>query len=163
MRVAVGDFYRRIMRTRVLALAICTTAVLLSSCTTGAAEPLPSGVATRADTVQADLDGLIGSGAVGALATLTDNGTIVLAAGTTDLTTPMPTDPPQHVRVGSITKTFTAAVVLQLVAEGKVELDRPVDMYLPGLLTGDGIDGRVITVRQILGHRSGLPDRKSVV
>lgn len=158
MRVAVGDFYRRIMRTRVLALAICTTAVLLSSCTTGAAEPLPSGVATRADTVQADLDGLIGSGAVGALATLTDNGTIVLAAGTTDLTTPMPTDPPQHVRVGSITKTFTAAVVLQLVAEGKVELDRPVDMYLPGLLTGDGIDGRVITVRQILGHRSGLPE-----
>ncbi|MET9212136.1 MULTISPECIES: serine hydrolase domain-containing protein [unclassified Nocardia] len=146
------------MRTRVLALAICTTAVLLSSCTTGAAEPLPSGVATRADTVQADLDGLIGSGAVGALATLTDNGTIVLAAGTTDLTTPMPTDPPQHVRVGSITKTFTAAVVLQLVAEGKVELDRPVDMYLPGLLTGDGIDGRVITVRQILGHRSGLPE-----
>ncbi|MFD3508549.1 serine hydrolase domain-containing protein [Nocardia sp. NPDC058666] len=64
-------------------------------------------------------------------------------------------------RVGSITKTFAAAMVLQLVAEGRVELDRPVDTYLPGLLTGDGVDGKVITVRQILSHHSGLPEPQS--
>ncbi|MFI8972065.1 serine hydrolase domain-containing protein [Nocardia asteroides] len=151
------------MRTRVLVLSICTVAVSLSSCMTGAAEPPPasSGVVARADTVRGDLDALVRSGAVGALATLTDGGaTSVVAAGLADLAagTPMAAEPVQHVRVGSITKSFTAAVVLQLVAEGRVELDSPVDRYLPGLLTGDGIDGRAITVRQILGHRSGLPE-----
>ncbi|GAA3081220.1 hypothetical protein GCM10020254_27000 [Streptomyces goshikiensis] len=37
-------------------------------------------------------------------------------------------------RAGSVTKTFTAAVVLQLAAEGRVDLDGPVQRYLPGLL-----------------------------
>lgn len=163
MWVAAGDFYRRIMRTRVLVLSIGTAAVLLSACATSAAEPVPapSGVHARADIVRGDLDGLIRAGAVGALATLTDNGvTTVLAAGNADLAAgrPMPVDPAQHVRVGSVTKSFTAAVVLQLAAEGRVDLDRPIETYLPGLLTGDGVDGRVITVRQLLGHRSGLPE-----
>ncbi|MEE1781973.1 serine hydrolase, partial [Streptomyces sp. SP17BM10] len=47
---------------------------------------------------------------------------------------------------------------LQLVAEGKIDLDTSVDTYLPGLLRGDGIDGRNITVRQLLQHTSGLPE-----
>ncbi|MFJ6776261.1 serine hydrolase domain-containing protein, partial [Kitasatospora sp. NPDC091257] len=59
---------------------------------------------------------------------------------------------------GSNTKTFTAVVVLQLVAEGKIGLDSPVETYLPGLLRGDGIDGHDITVRQLLQHTSGLPE-----
>ena len=63
-----------------------------------------------------------------------------------------------HVRIGSNTKTFTAVVVLQLVGEGRVGLDEPVETYLPGLVRGDGIDGRRITVRQLLQHTSGLPD-----
>jgi D-alanyl-D-alanine carboxypeptidase len=63
-----------------------------------------------------------------------------------------------QVRIGSNTKVFTAVVVLQLVGEGKVSLDAPVDTYLPGLLRGDGIDGRTITVRQLLQHTSGLPN-----
>ncbi|QCX77220.1 D-alanyl-D-alanine carboxypeptidase precursor [Streptomyces sp. YIM 121038] len=60
-----------------------------------------------------------------------------------------------RIRVGSTAKTFTV-VVLQLVAEGKVGLDAPVETYLPGLLRGDGIDGHNITVRQLLQHTSGL-------
>lgn len=63
-----------------------------------------------------------------------------------------------YVRIGSNTKTFTAVTVLQLVGEGKVKLDAPVETYLPGLLRGDGIDGRRITVRQLLQHTSGLPE-----
>ena len=63
-----------------------------------------------------------------------------------------------HVRIGSNTKTFVAVVVLQLVEEGKINLDDPVDTHLPGLLTGDGIDGTKITVRQLLQHTSGLPE-----
>ncbi|PWK80856.1 beta-lactamase [Lentzea atacamensis] len=53
-------------------------------------------------------------------------------------------------RAGSIAKTFTATVVLQLAGEGAVSLDAPVDRYLPGL-----VDQR-ITVRQLLQMTSGL-------
>lgn len=60
-----------------------------------------------------------------------------------------------HFRIGSQTKTFTAAVVLQLVDEGRVRLDAPIERYLPGVVTGT-YDGEVITVRQLLQHTSGL-------
>lgn len=52
---------------------------------------------------------------------------------------------------GSVAKTFTATAVLQLVAEGKIELDAPVAGHLPDL----GLDER-ITVRMLLRHTSGL-------
>ncbi|MFE3316918.1 serine hydrolase domain-containing protein [Nocardia sp. NPDC059195] len=56
-----------------------------------------------------------------------------------------------HVRIASNTKTFTAALVLQLVAEGKIELDVPATDYLPEF----GLDKR-ITVRMLLQHTSGI-------
>ncbi|MFJ3163126.1 serine hydrolase domain-containing protein [Streptomyces kanasensis] len=56
-----------------------------------------------------------------------------------------------HVRIGSNTKTFTATLVLQLVAEGRIGLDAPVADHLPGF----GLDRR-ITVRMLLQHTSGL-------
>ncbi|WP_245720235.1 serine hydrolase domain-containing protein [Nocardia uniformis] len=151
------------MRIRAFALPICTAAVLLVGCATSPVEPasVPLVAVDRADTVRGDLDAVVDAGAVGAIATLTENGaTTVVTSGLADITagTPIPTDPPQYVRVGSLTKTFTAAIVLQLVAEDRIVLDQSIDTYLPGLLAGDGVDGRAITVRQILGHRSGLPD-----
>jgi D-alanyl-D-alanine carboxypeptidase len=54
-------------------------------------------------------------------------------------------------RVGSVTKTITATVVLQLVADGKVGLDAPAADYLPQY----GLDRR-ITVRMLLQHTSGV-------
>ncbi len=128
--------------------------------TTTESTPTPVPVA-RVDAVRGDLDALIEAGAVGVIATVTDHGqSVTLTAGAANAETgqPIPTDPPQHVRVGSIAKSFVAALVLHLVDAGRVDLDAPVDTYLPGVLTGDGIDGRVITVRQILQHRSGLPE-----
>jgi D-alanyl-D-alanine carboxypeptidase len=56
-----------------------------------------------------------------------------------------------HFRIGSNTKTFVATVVLQLVAEGRIGLDTPVDDYLPEF----GLDRR-ITVRMLLQHTSGV-------
>lgn len=56
-----------------------------------------------------------------------------------------------HFRIGSNTKTFTAALVLRLVAEGRIALDAPVAGYLPEF----GLDGR-ITVRMLLQHTSGV-------
>ena len=55
-------------------------------------------------------------------------------------------------RVASITKSFVATIVLQLVAEGKLRLDDTVERWLPGLVP----DGRAITIRELLDHTSGL-------
>jgi D-alanyl-D-alanine carboxypeptidase len=55
-------------------------------------------------------------------------------------------------RVGSVTKTFTAAVVLQLVDEGALSLDDTLEDHLPGVVPR----GEEITIRQLLLHRSGL-------
>lgn len=59
-------------------------------------------------------------------------------------------------RVASTTKTFTAVVVLQLVAEHKLSLDDTVDHWLPGVVSGHGNDGRLITVRDLLQQTSGI-------
>lgn len=56
-----------------------------------------------------------------------------------------------HVRIGSVTKTFTATVMLRLAAEGKVGLDTPVADYLP-----EFAPDRRITVRMLLQHTSGV-------
>ncbi|WP_344961621.1 serine hydrolase domain-containing protein [Streptomyces thioluteus] len=98
--------------------------------------------------------------APGALASVSDGKgnfrTYTAGVGDRDTHAKMPRD--GQVRIGSVTKTFTAVVVLQLVGEGKISLDEPVDEYLPGLVRGKGIDGGRITVRQLLQHTSGLPD-----
>ncbi|MGW2021766.1 serine hydrolase domain-containing protein [Streptomyces decoyicus] len=79
-------------------------------------------------------------------------------SGVADLRTGAKVPADGQVRAGSNTKTFTATVVLQLVGEGKVTLDAPIEKYLPNLVRGEGIDGRRITVRQLLQHTSGLPN-----
>ncbi|MBU2669768.1 beta-lactamase family protein [Actinoplanes bogorensis] len=63
-----------------------------------------------------------------------------------------------HFRIGSFTKTYVSATLLQLVGEGRLSLDDKVDRWLPGLVRGNGNDGRQITVRQLLQQTSGLPD-----
>jgi D-alanyl-D-alanine carboxypeptidase len=92
-------------------------------------------------------------GAPGALARVQDrHGRTVIRSGVGDVRTGAPVPADGHWRMGSITKPFVATVVLQLVGEGEIELDAPVDRYLPGLVSRD------ITVRHLLQHTSGLPD-----
>lgn len=93
-------------------------------------------------------------GAPGAMARIDDNGTVHrLVEGLADRATRRTISTNDRFRVGSITKTFSAVVLLQLVDEGRLKLDTSVNSYLPGLLP----DNR-ITVRHILSHRSGLYD-----
>jgi D-alanyl-D-alanine carboxypeptidase len=80
------------------------------------------------------------------------------AAGYSDVDTREGFAPQTHIRAASITKTFVAAAVLQLVAEGKIDLDTSVETYLPGRIRGEDIDPKAITVRQLLRHQSGLPE-----
>jgi peptidoglycan/LPS O-acetylase OafA/YrhL/CubicO group peptidase (beta-lactamase class C family) len=76
------------------------------------------------------------------------------AGGLADRDTGAAMEPDVLVRIGSLSKMFTAVVVLQLVEEGKLDLDAPVATWLPDLLP----DGGSITVRQLLQHTSGLYD-----
>ncbi|MFD7522807.1 serine hydrolase domain-containing protein [Paenibacillus chitinolyticus] len=78
------------------------------------------------------------------------------AKGTASYEIPRPVQPDFSFRIGSITKTFTAAVVLQLAEERQLNLDDSVEKWLPGVVQGNGYDGNKITIRQLLNHTSGL-------
>lgn len=77
------------------------------------------------------------------------------AAGTAELGSTRPITADMRHRVGSVTKTFTAAAVLQQVESGRIELDAPVSRYLDLVA---GARGRAITVRMLLNHTSGLAE-----
>ena len=87
------------------------------------------------------------------------------AAGVADVATGRPVTADMRHRVGSITKTFTAAAVLQQVQGGQIALDSPIGRYLPRLVPGER--GNAITVRMLINHtsgwgqtaRSGAPER----
>ena len=120
----------------------------------------PAPTAGSSAMVQKQLDQLVGRGFPAALASVTHpDGThedFVAGVGNIETGGEVPVD--GEVRIGSNTKMFTAVTVLQLTEQGLVELDAPVEKYLPGLLHGEGIDGADITVRQLLQHTSGLPE-----
>lgn len=59
--------------------------------------------------------------------------------------------------IGSSTKTFTSAVLASLVDEGKLDFDRPLRDYLPGFRMHDPVATELLSVRDCLSHRSGLP------
>ncbi|MFF1511086.1 serine hydrolase domain-containing protein [Streptomyces sp. NPDC058326] len=76
------------------------------------------------------------------------------SSGVHDLETRAPADPAGRFRAGSVTKVFTAATVLQLAAEGRIDLDRTARSYLPELIPGRYA---TVTVRQLLNHTHGIP------
>ncbi|WP_371503233.1 beta-lactamase family protein [Kitasatospora sp. NBC_00374] len=129
--------------------------------TMSALAPPAAAAAVGPDTVRRGLNALVrNDGLPAALASVKDRTgrTRTYTAGVGDLATGAKVPVDGQVRIGSNTKTFTAVVVLQLVGEGRIGLDATVDTYLPGLVRGDGIDGRHITVRQLLQQTSGLPN-----
>ncbi|WP_162951048.1 MULTISPECIES: serine hydrolase domain-containing protein [Streptomyces] len=104
--------------------------------------------------VRGVLRSALAQGAPGSMARIDDGGTVYqAAAGVADRGNGRAMSDADRFRIGSVTKTFTAVVLLQLVDEKKLSLDAPVNRYLPGLLPDDRI-----TVRHVLGHRSGLYD-----
>ena len=138
--------------------------------TPGASEtpsPVATGSASSAEKEQvlSATQSLVDGGFPAALTAVRDKdgNTIGAAAGVGNLETGEAPPLDGEVRIGSNTKTFVAVVILQLVQEGKITLDEPIETYLPGLLHGEGIDGSKITVRQLLQHTSGLPEYTDTV
>ncbi|QXE36808.1 beta-lactamase family protein [Streptomyces sp. GMY02] len=148
------------VRTVRIALTGTLAAVALASSALVApavASTAPDRTAAAHRATQEALDAAVAEGVPGALARADDRkGTWNGSAGVADRTTDRPRLPQDRFRVGSITKTFVATVLLQLEAEGRVDLDDTVDSVLPGVVRGNGNDGRRITLRQLLNHTSGI-------
>lgn len=78
------------------------------------------------------------------------------AAGVADIRTGERPSAPMRFRIGSVTKTFVATAVLQLVAEHRLRLDDTVADVLPGVVDRNGNDGSAVTIRMLLNDTSGL-------
>ena len=139
-------------------LAVPVAAAIALGAAGGAASAAPS--KGEAESLKSRAQGLVEAGYPAALAAVSDSKgeSAGVAVGKGSLETGQAPPMDGEVRVGSNTKTFVAVVVMQLVQEGKVGLDEPIETYLPGLIKGEGVDGSRITVRQLLQHTSGLPD-----
>jgi D-alanyl-D-alanine carboxypeptidase len=142
----------------VLSVAGCassTTGPTAASTTTTATSPATGGPAlknldnTFRDAVHAAVAGL---GVPGAMVVLrTPKGELDVAVGTTELGARTPPALDTHFRIASNTKTMTAAVVVLLAQDGKLELGDPVSAYVP-----DVPNGQNITIADLLKMRSGL-------
>ena len=132
---------------KALAIAALATAASLAI--------IIGGLALRSGSARPSPDKVVNAGSPGALV-LVDDGSSrrEQTSGFAVLKGRVPLDAHDRFRVGSITKTFVAVVVLQLVGEHRLALGDTVERWLPGLVP----DGDRITVRQLLAHRSGLAD-----
>ncbi|MBW0145210.1 serine hydrolase domain-containing protein [Sphingomicrobium clamense] len=125
-----------------------TISIAASLAQTGA---VPPDFAQRAEQI---LEAAYDENAPGAVAIVVDDGQVVFEAGhgLADVEAGTPITPDTVFRYASITKQFTAATIMQLVAEGKISLDAPLSDYLPEYPQ----PGASATVRQLLNHTSGI-------
>ena len=129
------------IRTRAWRALATFTVLLTAVAVISGAHPAAAGAPQRtrppASQLQQMLDRIVAAGAPGAVGLVWDGRTTERAAsGVADLRTGRPMRTADRYRVGSVTKTFVAAVVLQLVGEGVLWLSDPIERWLPGLVPG---------------------------
>jgi CubicO group peptidase (beta-lactamase class C family) len=100
----------------------------------------------------ADKHGVVGA----SLAIRHGDATAEGATGVLNLRTQQPATPDSLFQIGSITKVWTATLVMQLVDEGLLDLDEPIVKHLPDFRVADEEVSRTVTVRQLLAHTSGI-------
>ncbi|MFD9029846.1 serine hydrolase domain-containing protein [Streptomyces sp. NPDC059567] len=149
---------RNTMRTLLaaaLVLGVAAGPAVLPAAATGPSAPASAAAPASNTALEAAIAGLPKTSATAALVRV--GGTEGVWRGTSgvhDLASMRPADADARFRAGSVTKVFTAAVVLQLAAEGRLDLDRPARSYLPELIPARY--GKV-TVRQLINHTHGIP------
>jgi D-alanyl-D-alanine carboxypeptidase len=133
------------------AIVVCLAVAALSASSAVATTT----TSTRTATLQTDVDALVAAGAPGAILVVRNgNRTTRFAGGLADVAHKRPMHSADRFRIASLTKSYVATVALQLVSEGKISLDDSVERRLPGVVP----NGDKITIRQLLGHTSGLFD-----
>jgi D-alanyl-D-alanine carboxypeptidase len=139
---------------RAIAALALAGALLIGAPLAGAGVPTEASSATETE-LQLAADRLVATSDIPAVITLVeqDGQRTVVAAGDTEIGG-RSARPADRFWVGSITKSFVATVVMQLVAERKLRLDDRVSKLLPGRLRA----GRRIRLRNLLNHTSGIPN-----
>ncbi|GGP65922.1 serine hydrolase domain-containing protein [Streptomyces abikoensis] len=151
------------MRRRTVAVSALLAAAALAPAAVPAVAATPAARGADRAGLQRALDGVVAEGVPGAIAEVRDEGGVWRgSSGVADLAAGRRAQAGDRFRAGSVTKSFVATVVLQLVAEGEVGLDDPIGRHLPGLVP-DGSNGAPVTVRQLLDHTSGLPNYTDVL
>ncbi|ADB31322.1 beta-lactamase [Kribbella flavida DSM 17836] len=114
----------------------------------------------RPDPLRQDAEQITAVGVTGVLARTTSQygRSRTVTDGVAELGRRRPPRADGYFRIGSTNKTLVATVVLQLVGENRMRLDDTVEKWLPGYVRGNGNDGRLITVRQLLQHTAGIYD-----
>ena len=115
-------------------------------------------VVARLTDIQDRLDALAKQHKVpgASLGVLANDEFLEFATGVTNLNTKLPVTPQTLFQIGSNTKLYTTTLVMQLVDEGKIDLDAPVKKYVPGLKLADSAAEKAITVRMLVTHVSGI-------
>jgi CubicO group peptidase (beta-lactamase class C family) len=101
----------------------------------------------------------------GAALGLVQNGKVIYTKGygVQSTTTKTPVTENSLFNIGSVTKSFTALGIMQLVDQGKLDLDTPVVKYLPDFKLSDPAATQKLTLRHLLSHTSGLPTSNAEV
>lgn len=94
-------------------------------------------------------------------ALVADNGRVIFKKGygLANMEWNIPNQPDTKFRLGSITKQFTATLILQLVEQGKIKLDAKLTDYLPDYRKDTGAK---ITIHNLLSHTSGVPNYTAI-
>jgi D-alanyl-D-alanine carboxypeptidase len=144
-------------RRRVIGAGFAVIGLLVG---TGLAAPAAIARPNATRTVlQHDVDALHAAGVTGVLAEVVDHGRPSYArAGSAFRGTHIPVPTNGRFRIGSITKTFVATIIMQLVGAGRLSLEDSVEKWLPGVIDGNGYDGSRVTIRELLQHTSGIFD-----
>ncbi|GAA4619863.1 serine hydrolase domain-containing protein [Actinoallomurus vinaceus] len=149
------DARAKVRRRTVTVWAACLAALAVPITSARAAVDRASVSSAHGGQLQRSLDAVTAAGAVGVQAeVIGTDGRWRGVSGRARLGGAQPVPRQGRFRIGSITKSFIATVLLQLAAQGRVGLDDPVERYLPGRVPG----GQHITVRQLLNHTSGIAD-----
>jgi len=136
------------------------TVLLLGATTAAGAQPLPAPAAVRriADSLTRAFVAERGAPGV-AVAVVRGKDTLLLQGyGMADIENEAPATARSVFRIGSVTKQFAAAAVMQLVEQGNLRLDGPIGEHLPQLPE----TWKPVTVRQLLNHTSGIPSYTSL-
>lgn len=132
--------------------AFAAVVLLASTATLASAQSDPAKLIARLDSIAGS--GIAENRVVGAVAAVVrGNDTLLLKGyGKADVewNVPMPSD--AVFEIGSITKQFTAAAILQLRDSGKLSLDDPITKWLPDF----DMRGNTVTLRRLLDHTSGI-------
>jgi CubicO group peptidase (beta-lactamase class C family) len=133
--------------------ALCVLSLAVASSTSAIAQPRDSHLV--ADSIDdAAMSAMRVEHIPGLAVVVSDRGVVTVRSyGFSDLKTKTPVTPDTQFQIGSITKQFTAAAILQLVEGGQLSLDDRLGRFLPSY-----VQGRGVTIRELLGQTSGIPD-----